>query len=314
MGAIATISVMTYYDNAQLRPRPVDNSPVLRYARNMTQRTEFFLKTENSGEQLYLQCWKQDDWPSDAIIIVTHGVSEHSECHHLMAESLSNQRFQVYAWDLPGHGKSYGQRGFIHSFNEFITCLDRVITEVKKQNSNDVPIYLFGHSLGGLITVSYILQYPDAPFKAVLLSSPALGVKLQVPFLKDRAARILNVVAPHITIPHEIHYEDLSRDRAVVASYSKDTLRHKKFSAPLYLGILDAMAEAQSRAHHIHIPLFIQAAGADRVVDPVATQEFFSKVGSSNKQLKIYEKSYHEIFNDLGREEVIDDLLSYLRQ
>lgn len=280
----------------------------------MVQRTEFFLKTENTNEQLYLQRWKRDDWPCDATIIVTHGVAEHSDCHHLMAEALADQRIQVYAWDLPGHGKSYGQRGYVHSFAEFTDNLNRIITEVKKQVVADSPIYLFGHSLGGLITLTYALHHPQAPIKGLLLSSPALGVKVHVPLYKDKAARVLNMFAPKVTIPHQIIYEDLSRDRSIIASYYKDPLRHKKFSAPLYLGILQAMEEVQSRAHHIHFPILIQAAGIDRIVDVESTKEFFEKVSAENKKLIIYQDSFHEIFNDINRQEVVDDLLSYLRQ
>lgn len=280
----------------------------------MIQRAEFLLKTPDTQEDLYLQRWKRDDWPCDATIIITHGVAEHSDCYNATAEALANQRFQVFAWDLPGHGKSYGQRGYVKAFSEFTERLDFIIQEVKKLIVDDSPLYLFGHSLGGLITLKYVLEHPKAPVQAVLLSSPALGVKVAVPMIKDRAARVLNLFAPKITIPHELEFNDLSRDRAVVNTYSKDPLRHKKFSAPLYLGILEAMEEVQNRAHHIELPIHIQAAGQDRIVDTVATQLFFKKLGSTEKKLKIYEESFHEIFNDLNRQEVVDDLVAYLRQ
>ncbi len=280
----------------------------------MIQRAEFLLKTPDSQENLYLQRWKRDDWPSDATIIITHGVAEHSDCYHHTAEALANQRFQVFAWDLPGHGKSYGQRGYIKTFSEFSDRLDFVVQEIRKLTLDSNPIYLFGHSLGGLITLKYILDHPKSPAKALLLSSPALGVAVQVPKFKDKAARLLNVIAPKITIPHELNFEDLSRDRTIIANYPKDPLRHKKYSAPLYLGILNTMDEVNSRAHHIEIPVFIQAAGVDKIVDTLAAQQFFRRLGSHSKMMKVYENSYHEIFNDLNRQEVVDDLVSYLRQ
>lgn len=280
----------------------------------MIQRAEFYLKTPDTQEKIYLQRWKRDDWPSDGIIFITHGVAEHSECYAQTAEALANQRFEVFAWDLPGHGKSYGQRGYVKSFAEFTERMDFVIQEVQKIAPDNIPFYLFAHSLGGLITLRYLLDHPKLNAKAVLLSSPALGVKVEVPMIKDRAARVLNILAPKFTIPHELNFEDLSRDRTIISTYPKDPLRHKKYSAPLYLGILGAMDEVNSRAHHIEIPMHIQAAGQDKIVDTVATQEFFKRLGSSNKRLKIYPESYHEIFNDINRQEVIDDLLSYLRE
>lgn len=280
----------------------------------MIQRAEFFLTTPDTQDKIYLQRWKRDDWPSDGIILITHGVAEHSECYAQTAEAFANQRFEVFAWDLPGHGKSYGQRGYVKSFKEFTERMEFVIQEVRKIAPDNIPLYLFSHSLGGLITLRYLLDNPKTPAKAVLLSSPALGVKVEVPPLKDKAARILNILAPKFTIPHELNFADLSRDRNIIATYPKDPLRHKKYSAPLYLGILGAMDEVNSRAHHIEIPIYIQAAGQDRIVDTVATQEFFKRLGSLNKRLKVYPESYHEIYNDLNRQEVIDDLLSYLRE
>lgn len=261
-----------------------------------------------------MQRWKCDNWPSDATLILTHGVAEHSDCYNKTATALAEERLQVFAWDLPGHGKSYGQRGYVKSFTEFTDRLDFVIQEVRKLIVDNTPVYLMGHSLGGLITLKYIIDHPTADIKAVLLSSPALGVKVAVPPLKDRAARLLNKIAPKVTIPHELNFEDLSRDRALISTYGKDPLRHKKFSAPLYLGILNTMAEVNARAHHVELPLYIQAAGHDRIVNTLDTQAFFGKVSSANKKLQIYENSYHEIFNDLNRQEVIDDLVRYLRQ
>lgn len=280
----------------------------------MIQRAEFHLKTPDTQEHIYLQRWKRDDWPCDATIIITHGVAEHSDCYQHTADALANQRLQIFAWDLPGHGKSYGQRGYVKAFDEFTDRLHFVIQEVKKLIVDDSPLYLFGHSLGGLITVKYAVDHHKTKLSGLLLSSPALGVKVPVPAFKDQAARLLNIFAPKITIPHELNFEDLSRDRTIVSTYSKDPLRHKKFSAPLYLGILETMADMHQRAHHLELPVFIQAAGQDKIVDTLATQEFFKKLGSSQKKLTIYPESYHEIFNDLNRQEVIDDLVSYLRQ
>ncbi len=278
----------------------------------MSQRSEILFKCPSDSEPIYLQRWKPTG-PPKAIILVTHGVAEHSECYHHAAETLAQNHLDVWAWDLPGHGKSYGQRGYVKSFSEYTDRLKEVLAEVQRHTDGKIPIFLLGHSMGGMIVFQFALAHPTAPVKAYILSSPAFGVKVQVPFIKDQAARVLMHVAPKLTIPHQINYAELTRDAELVKIYSKDPLRHTKFSAPLYLGILEAMESANIRAHEFTAPLLIQAAGQDKIVDVLATQEIFAKIGSAQKTLKIYPESFHEIFNDTNKQEVIDDFLAFLR-
>lgn len=279
----------------------------------MITRSELYLPVDGTSDKLFLQKWNNPSENEKGIVVITHGVAEHSDCHHSLAETLAHNGYTTYGWDLPGHGKSYGKRGYIKNFDEFSTALNLVLDNVhlKHRNAN---IFMFGHSLGGLITLYHALQYPEAPSCALCLSSPALGVAMEVPKIKDQAARILNTFAPKITIPHEINYYDLSRDHELIETYFKDPLRHKKFSAPLYLGTLEAMATVLNKADQLQKPLFIQAAGVDRVTDTSATERFYQKLTTQNKALKIYNNSFHEIFNDLDKKEVIDDLMKYLRE
>lgn len=279
----------------------------------MIERAELHPVTPDTHEALFMQTWKPTGKPKMALLI-THGVLEHSECYNLMAPSLAEAGIQVFGWDLPGHGKSYGQRGYIHDFSEYTDRLGFILGEVKKILPTGLPLFLFGHSMGGLITLKFAMDNSKADYTGLILSSPALGVAAKVPFIKDQAARLLNRIAPRLTIAHELDYEDLSRDLEVVKTYYRDPLRHKKFSAPLYLGLLSAMEDVNKRGHQLTKPLFIQAAGQDRITNVESTKDFFQTVGSSQKDIKVYPDSFHEIFNDINRKEVIDDLISYLRQ
>ncbi len=279
----------------------------------MSQRSEILFKCPSDGESLFLQRWKPSATPK-ALVLITHGVAEHSDCYHNFAETLAAEHLEVWAWDLPGHGKSYGQRGYVTSFSEYTDRLKEVLSEVRRQADAKIPVFLVGHSMGGMIVFQFALQNPNAPIKAYILSSPAFGVKVQVPFLKDQAARFLVHVAPKLTIPHQITYEELTRDTELVKRYYKDPLRHTKFSAPLYLGILDSMESALTHARDFKTPVFIQAAGQDQIVDVLATQELFTKISSTQKKLKVYPESYHEIYNDTNKQEVIDDFLAFLRE
>lgn len=280
----------------------------------MIERAEFHPVTPDTQEPLFMQTWKPATGQPKMALLITHGVLEHSECYNLMAPSLAEAGIQVFGWDLPGHGKSYGQRGYIHDFREYTDRLGFVLGEVHRILPAGLPLFIFGHSMGGLITLKFAMDNSKADYQGIVLSSPALGVAAKVPFIKDRAARLLNQIAPRLTIGHDLVYEDLSRDPEVVKTYYRDPLRHKKFSAPLYLGLLSAMEDVNKRGHQLTKPLFIQAGGVDRVTDVTATKAFFENVGSPQKLMKVYPDSYHEIFNDINRKEVIDDLITYLRQ
>lgn len=279
----------------------------------MSQRSEYYLKCTPQNESIYIQRWQPTNTVR-ATVLLTHGVAEHSECYHNTAESFATQGFDVWSWDLPGHGKSYGQRGYVSSFSEYMERMLNVLTKIRELTPADRPLVLFGHSLGGLITFQFGLLNPDFKATAYCLSSPAFGVKIEVPFYKDQAARILVHLAPKLTIPHQIIYEDLSRDTDLIKTYYKDPLRHSKYSAPLYLGTLEAMQSAKEKAQEFKKPILIQAAGQDRIVDTLATQELFPLLGSNHKKMKIYPESYHEIYNDTNKQEVIDDLLHFLRE
>jgi alpha-beta hydrolase superfamily lysophospholipase len=168
--------------------------------------------------------------------------------------------------------------------------------------------------MGGLVTLRHLIDEEagtPAP-SALALSSPLLGVALAVPAVKDLAARILNRLAPSVTLFNEIHYEYLTRDAEMLKAYEHDSLRHDKISSGIYLGMMENMELVKQNAGRLRLPTLVQAAGAEKIVSLPAIREFFPKIGSPNKKLIVYEGSYHEIFNDLDRERVFKDLDAFL--
>jgi len=280
----------------------------------MIELTEFSLNVPGSNDDLFVQRWKPSNTATALGLVITHGIAEHSDCYQRTAEALAPHGIEIFGWDLPGHGKSYGQRGYISGFDEFTSCLDLVVQQMRKLLPAPTPMILLGHSMGGLITLKYVLDNPRAPIDGISLSSPAMGIAVKVPAIKDQAARLLRAIAPRITLSEQLIFEDLSRDRSITDTYYRDPLRHKKVSAPLYLGMLEAMDEVRRRAHQLLVPVLLQQAGQDRIVDAEAAKALFEKIGSPRKRLKVYPDSFHEIFNDTNRKEVIDDLLEYLRE
>lgn len=265
---------------------------------------------EFNGHRLFTQKWSTTNNPK-GIILITHGISEHSNCYNNVAEELVKNSWDIWGWDLPGHGKSSGQRGYIPNFDDFIDCLDFISREVHNQNA--APLVHIGHSMGGLITLKHSLIKKSLA-KAFVLSSPALGIKIPVPTYKDMMARLILRLQLPITLSNGIEYNSLSRDPSMLPKYKNDPLRHGKVSAPIYLGMVYSMAYAFQNAHKITGPVLFQVAARDELVDSDKTKELFNLIPEGKKQMHWYPDSFHEIYHDLNRREVIDDLITFLRQ
>lgn len=276
----------------------------------MIERREGHFKGHN-GDELFFQTWTRSN--ARATLVITHGISEHSDSYEKTAEHLVPLGWNICAWDLRGHGRSEGKRGFVESFEHYCKDLGLFIRFLKDSGKLNLPFALVGHSMGGLITLRHVIDEGEKiEAKAMALSSPLLGVALPVPAVKDMAARLLNRVLPGFTMFNEIRYEDLTRDPEWIKAYPLDTLRHDKISPALYLGMLENIAYVMHNGNKIKIPTLIQAAGKEKIVSLPAIKSFFPQIASENKKLIIYEESYHEIFNDLDRAEVFKELDAFL--
>ena len=268
------------------------------------------------GLELFFQSWTIPN--PRGTLVISHGISEHSECYAKMAASLAGKGWNIMAWDLRGHGRSEGKRGYVEDFNFYALDLKCFLIFLKETGKLGGPFSTLGHSMGGLITLRYLVDRDDsaesraiAP-NSLVLSSPLLGITMAVPVVKDLAAKILNHIIPSITLPNEIHYDYLSRDPAILKSYPHDPLRHDKISPSLYLGMYSSMEYVNQRADQIKLPTLIQAAGVEKIVSLPATREFFDKIAANDKKLIVYDESLHEIYNDLDRETALDDLDKFL--
>ena len=247
-------------------------------------------------------------------IILTHGLAEHSETYEDLALKLNKLKWNVFAWDLRGHGRSEGKRGYVENFDDLSSDLELFVKEIdEKHNPDHLPNVFFGHSLGGLITLKTLMTKPIEA-AAVTLSAPELGLALKVPPLKIRAAQLGAKWLPKLTLWNEIRYKDLTRDEDFIKKYPKDPLRHDKISPRLFLGMIDAFEYVQQHAADFNFPLLLQVAGSDPIVSPQAQIDFFEKVPTTNKEMHIYEDSLHEIYNDLDKDDAFKDLSHFLNR
>ncbi|CAN5452547.1 alpha/beta hydrolase [soil metagenome] len=267
----------------------------------------------NSPNDLFYQSWTSAK--PRATLVLTHGIAEHSEAYHDLAVDMVPKGWDIYAFDLRGHGRSDGRRGYIDDFHRFSRDLDKFVRHLRLGPLKDskVPLVMFGHSMGGLITLRYLVDQGEAaPAIAAVLSSPAMGISMPIPPLKEFAAEMLHKYLPQVTLANDIPYDKLTHVEARWRSYAGDVLRHDKISPEMYFGMLEAAKKVTEGAARIKIPTLIVAAGDDRIVSRPAIEVFFPKIGSEKKKLIIYENSYHEVLNDIERDRVIQDIDAFL--
>ena len=262
--------------------------------------------------KLFLQSWSNPEVESKGCVLITHGIAEHSDCYDHLAKALCDAGWLVFGWDLQGHGRSPGRRGYIRDFRDFSKDLKSVIAKIKQDETKPSHnFHLFGHSMGGLITLQALCSDNPPRVQSATLSNPALAIAMEVPKIKEMASHWLNQFWPTLTLSNEVQYHLLSRDQEMVSSYSKDPLRHNKISSPLFIGMTAAMDEVVEKMERIQVPLYFQVSGKDGIVDPQATLNFYKNF-AGEKNVKIYEDSYHEVYNDINKQEAIDDLIQYL--
>lgn len=277
----------------------------------MYQRSESFFNGHD-GTKLFLQKWIQPK--AKGTVLFTHGQAEHSECYLRLIQALEEENWNFIGWDLRGHGKSTGIRGYAKDFDDYVldyhlfVNLCKSLSEVRKK-----PVVLLGHSMGGLIQTCALLEKNIADITGQILSSPLFGVAVSVPAWKDSGAGFLNAILPKVTLGNEIKYTDLTRDLQVIKEYELDTYRHDKISAGVYLGMKREFRKVESRASEISLPTLLHISDHDPVVSSPAALKFFDQISSTKKEIKIVEGGKHELYNDTVRQDIFKIVALFLK-
>jgi len=261
------------------------------------------------GLQLYYQCWLPDKKPR-AVLLVAHGLAEHSGRYKNLVEYFLPKGYAVYALDHRGHGKSEGIRSYVDNFNDYLTDLKTFYDMVRKENK-DAKIFLFGHSLGATIATAYAIKH-QKELDGLIVSGASLVPTTSVSPVLLAMAGVVSALAPKMGVTL-LDASAVSRDQAVVDAYVNDPLVFRgKVPARTGAELARMWKQLPEQMPDIKLPILIMHGFADRLSDPRGSKLLYERVGSKDKTLKLYDNCYHEICNEPEREQVFADMNAWL--
>jgi alpha-beta hydrolase superfamily lysophospholipase len=258
---------------------------------------------------LYRQSWLPGGDTRAAIILI-HGLGEHSGRYSYLAQAFTGHDIAVHAIDHYGHGKSDGHRGHVERFSVYLDGARALLKRVQVEQPG-IPLFLLGHSMGGLIAAA-LLPEAQSQLRACVLSGPALKTENEPSAILSWLNRMLSAIAP--TLPMlGLDPSGVSRDPEVVKAYIEDPLvHHGKLSARLISEMMAAMRATLARASSVQIPLLIMHGENDVLTSPAGSRQFHEQAGSEDKTLRLYPGLHHEIFNEPEKDVVLADLTQWL--
>jgi alpha-beta hydrolase superfamily lysophospholipase len=265
--------------------------------------------TTPDNVKLYGQEWKPEGKQKAAIVMV-HGLGEHSGRYEHVAEAFTQAGYSLTAFDLRGHGKSEGIRGHAPSYAAIMEDITHNV-DLAKEHFPGMPVFIYGHSLGGNLTLYYCLtQNPQ--IKGAIVTSPGLATAAPVPPVKLALGKMMYNLMPAMQMDNGLLRSGLSRDPEVEKKYSADPLVHPKISARLALDLINNGKFIIDHAAEFPIPLILMQGTGDYIVNPPMTKTFANAAPLSKITFKEWDGYYHELHNEPEKAQVLKTITDWL--
>jgi alpha-beta hydrolase superfamily lysophospholipase len=264
--------------------------------------------TTEDGLELYHQGWIPEDAPRGVVLLV-HGLGEHSERYRHVGEFMTANGLAMLTFDLRGHGRSAGARGHTPSFEKFMDDIDLLFAEAQQRYPGKGR-FLYGHSLGGILVLNYVLRRKPA-LNGVISTSAGLRTALEEQKLKVGLARVFGSLLPGVQLPTGLDPAAISHDPEVVDRYRNDPLVHAQASFAMAKYTLQAIDWAYEHASEFPAPLLLMHGSGDQLAYPRGSKEFADLV-PGDCTLKIWDDLYHELHNEPQKDAVLSYVLSWI--
>lgn len=267
-----------------------------------------FERSSYDGIKLYFQCW-QTDQNLKGIVCMVHGLGEHSGRYTHWAALLNQAGYDYLAYDLRGHGKSGGQRGHVSSFDDYVKDTDILIKEAQERYPG-IPLFLYGHSLGGII-VNYYVLLRKPQLNGVVVTALSNRTSLQDQKIKVILSKVLGSIVPKMSIATGLVPATISRDQEIVERYVNDPLVHDQVSVGWGKSALETIAWTDHHVGEWTLPVLFMHGEDDQLGFADGSREFAGKI-KGDCTLKIWTGLYHEVHNEPEKEQVFAYLLDWL--
>ena len=259
------------------------------------------------GLKIFTRSWEPEGKPRGVVVIV-HGFNSHSGQYLWTAEQFASNGLAVYALDLRGRGRSEGERYYADKMKDYTDDVQTLVTTAKSENPG-LPVFLLGHSAGGVISCNYVLDHPS---EVDGLICESFAYELPVPDIVLSFLKGLSYITHHTHI-FSLHNKDFSRDPAVVESMNDDILiKGESQPAQTAKVLIDGARRLTDEFANITLPVLILHGTEDKATSPSGSQHFYEKAGSTDKTLKLYEGHFHDLLNDVDKEIVIADIQNWI--
>jgi len=260
-----------------------------------------------SGQKIFFRSWRPAK-TARGVVVIVHGFNAHSGQYQWVAEQFVANNLAVYALDLRGRGKSDGERFYVEKFADYVSDVATVIS-VAKTREPGLPVFLLGHSAGGVVACIYTLEH-QAELKGLICESFAHEVP--APDFALAVLKGLSHLAPHAHVLR-LHNKDFSRDPKVVQAMNDDPLIANEVQPTKTVAeMVRADARLKKEFPLITLPVLILHGTADRATKPSGSQRFYDTAGAADKTLKLYDGHFHDLLHDVDKEVVMNDIISWV--
>ncbi|MGD0756718.1 MAG: lysophospholipase [Bacteroidales bacterium] len=245
-----------------------------------------------------------------AVIIFVHGIGEHIHRYDHWAALFNKEGIGFTGVDLPGHGRSDGNRGDIKSYALLEEMID-ILIKGCNQTFPGCPVYIYGHSLGGGIVLDYLLRR-NPKIRGAIVTSPYLRLAFEPPKIKLVIASVMKHLLPGLIQPTGLNADHLSHDKDIVEKYKTDPLVHGKISVRLFDDSLASAKYSLAHASELKIPVLMLHGSDDMLTSPEGSLEFAGK--TKMVELKIWDGGYHELHNEPFKDEVFKYIMDWIKK
>ncbi len=266
--------------------------------------------TSIDGNNVYYQQWQPEKAPLARVLLV-HGVGEHSSRYAHVGEFFTNAGISLTGFDLLGHGKTDGQRGHADSYDVFCRQIDHFLPDMISAQPA-APVFLYGHSMGGLIVLYYSLFKKPGNICGVISTSPGLEPGYPIPAWKTTMGNLLYSLLPRFSMDNGLPLDGISHDKTVVSDYKADKLNHPRISARMGMDLIRNGKLVSARSAEFTLPLLLMVGGDDQLVSPQAIKEFGENSGKKTT-LKVWGGGYHELHNEPNKAEVLQTMVNWIK-